>query len=155
MKRTLSLFLCLLLLVGFVPLREARAETYTLTFDPNGGGGSTVTKTTDSLGRYILPTPEELGFTAPAGKEFYGWNMGGFIAFVDGLEATFGADTTIKAIWVDAGATICTVYFNTDFANTGVPPITQQPVTAGEKATKPTDPTRGAGFLTPGVSTLR
>ena len=138
MKRTISLLLFLLLLVDFIPLREARAATVTLTFDPNGGGGSIVTKIIDSSTRYTLPNPDDtdIGFTAPTGKEFYMWDLGGFSAPA-GSSGTYGSDTTIKAMWVDAGTTIYTVYFDTDFANTGVAPVTQQVVTAGQKATKP------------------
>ncbi len=67
MKRTLSLLLCLLLLVGFVPLREANAAiTHTVTFETNGG--SLVASIEVEYGRFLLkPTdPTRAGWTFDA-----------------------------------------------------------------------------------------
>ena len=64
MKRTLSLLLCLLLLVGFVPLREARATSYTVTFDSLGGSS-------------VSPQTVEAGGTVnePAKPTLAGWRF--------------------------------------------------------------------------------
>ena len=140
MKRTLSLLLCLLLLVGFVPLREARAATVTLTFDPGEGTGTPVTVTTDSSIDYPIPNPADttINFTAPSGKEFYMWDLGDGYFVPYGTTTTFGGDTTLTAIWKDVGATVHPVYFDTR----GGTPVAYQLIKDGEMVTKPTDPTR-------------
>ena len=47
--------------------------TYTVSFDANGGTG-TMADVTDISGEYTLPAN---GFTAPVGKQFKAWSVGG------------------------------------------------------------------------------
>ena len=68
--------------------------TYTVSFDSNGGTG-TMTAQTGVLGDYTLP---ENGFTAPAGKQFKAWSVGGTEKAV-GATITVTTDTTVKAVW--------------------------------------------------------
>ena len=67
---------------------------YTLTFDGNGGSG-TMTPVTDLTGEYTLPAN---GFTAPAGKQFKAWSVGGVEKAV-GDKITVTANTTVTAVW--------------------------------------------------------
>lgn len=74
-------------------------ETYTVSFNGNGGTGS-MSAVTDVSGSYTLPAN---GFTAPSGKVFSGWkegNAGDLI--VAGASYTVSADVTFFAQWVDA-----------------------------------------------------
>ena len=67
---------------------------YTLTFDANGGTG-TMADVTDVSGEYTLPAN---GFTAPAGKQFKAWSVGGVEKAV-GDKITVTANTTVTAVW--------------------------------------------------------
>ena len=67
---------------------------YTLTFDANGGSG-TMTPVTDLTGEYTLPAN---GFTAPAGKQFKAWSVGG-VEKAAGDKITVTANTTVTAVW--------------------------------------------------------
>jgi len=74
-------------------------ETYTVSFNGNGGTGS-MSAVTDVSGSYTLPAN---GFTAPSGKAFSGWkagNTGDLIAA--GASYTVSADVTFFAQWADA-----------------------------------------------------
>ena len=74
-------------------------ETYTVSFNGNGGTGS-MSAVTDVSGSYTLPAN---GFTAPSGKAFSGWkagNAGDLIAA--GASYTVSADVTFFAQWADA-----------------------------------------------------
>ena len=68
--------------------------TYTVTFDANGGTGS-MADATGVSGEYTLPAN---GFTAPAGKQFKAWSVGGVEKAV-GDKITVTANTTVTAIW--------------------------------------------------------
>ena len=68
--------------------------THTVTFEANGGSGS-MAAVTGVLGTYTLP---ENGFTAPEGKQFKCWSVGGTEKAV-GDKITVTADTTVKAVW--------------------------------------------------------
>ena len=76
--------------------------TYTVTFDANGGTGS-MADATGVSGEYTLPAN---GFTAPAGKQFNAWSVGGVEKAV-GDKITVTADTTVTAVWenIPAGHT--------------------------------------------------
>ena len=103
MKRTLSLFLCLLLLVGFVPLREARAEptTYTITLNPNGGGGFSGTIPGFVYGQeWVIEAPSIYEITPPEGKEFDYWDIDG-AKYNAGDTYTVTSDITAIAQWKD------------------------------------------------------
>ena len=68
--------------------------TYTVSFDANGGTG-TMADVTGVSGEYTLPAN---GFTAPAGKQFKAWSVGGVEKAV-GDKITVTANTTVTAVW--------------------------------------------------------
>lgn len=75
------------------------AQTYTVSFNANGGSGS-MSDVSDVAGSYTLP---DNGFTAPANKAFAGWkadNAGNVIAA--GASYTVSANVTFYAQWADA-----------------------------------------------------
>ena len=76
--------------------------TYTVSFAANGGTG-TMADVTGISGEYTLP---ENGFTAPDGKQFKAWSVGGVEKAV-GDKITVTADTTVTAVWetIPAGHT--------------------------------------------------
>ncbi len=76
--------------------------TYTVSFAANGGTG-TMADVTGISGEYTLP---ENGFTAPDGKQFKAWSVGGEEKAV-GDKITVTADTTVTAVWetIPAGHT--------------------------------------------------
>ena len=63
-------------------------------FAANGGTG-TMADVTGISGKYTLPAN---GFTAPAGKQFKAWSVGG-IEKVVGDKITVTANTTVTAVW--------------------------------------------------------
>ena len=73
---------------------SAAPATYTVSFDANGGTG-TMADVTGISGEYTLPAN---GFTAPAGKQFKGWSVGGVEKAV-GDKITVTANTTVTAVW--------------------------------------------------------
>ena len=68
--------------------------TYTVSFDANGGTG-TMADVTDISGEYTLPAN---GFTAPVGKQFKAWSVGG-VEKAAGDKITVTANTTVTAVW--------------------------------------------------------
>ena len=76
--------------------------TYTVSFVANGGTGS-MADVTGISGEYTLPAN---GFTAPDGKQFKAWSVGGVEKAV-GDKITVNADTTVTAVWetIPAGHT--------------------------------------------------
>ena len=72
-------------------------ETFTVTFDKNGGSGSMADVTKSTGETYVLPA---CGFTAPTGKEFKAWEVGGAQKAV-GETITVNSNITVKAIWAD------------------------------------------------------
>ncbi len=86
--------------LGYIELNgngEAQIHgPYKLSFDANGGSGTMdPDPMTDS--KYYLPGCE---FTAPAGKQFYGWKIGDKI-YMESALVTINADTTAYAQWTD------------------------------------------------------
>ena len=73
---------------------SAAPTTYTVSFDANGGTG-TMADVTGVSGEYTLP---ENGFTAPSGKQFKAWRVGGVEKAV-GDKITVTANTTVTAVW--------------------------------------------------------
>ena len=71
-------------------------QTYTVTFDANGGSG-TMNMVTEINGSYQLP---ECEFTAPTGKQFKCWNVGGIDKNV-GVNINVTENITVLAIWED------------------------------------------------------
>jgi len=82
--------------VGFeLPvINNAAYTTYTVSFDADGGTG-TMSGVTGVFGEYTLPAN---GFTAPAGKQFKAWSVGGSEKAV-GDKINVTANTTVKAVW--------------------------------------------------------
>ena len=76
--------------------------TYTVSFAANGGTGS-MADATGVSGDYVLPV---CGFTAPNGKQFKAWSVGGVEKAV-GDKITVTANTTVTAVWetIPAGHT--------------------------------------------------
>lgn len=72
-----------------------------VTFDKNGGSGSMAPVTKNKGDLYELPA---CIFTAPNGKEFKAWSVGGVEKAV-GDDITVNADTIVKAIWKDKTVT--------------------------------------------------
>ena len=68
--------------------------TYTVSFDANGGTG-TMADVTGISGEYTLPAN---GFTAPSGKQFKAWSVGG-VEKAAGDKITVTANTTVTAVW--------------------------------------------------------
>ena len=74
-------------------------ETYTVSFGANGGTG-TMTPVDGVNGSYTLPAN---GFTAPQGKQFKCWSVGGVEKAV-GSQITVSENTTVTAVWEDIPA---------------------------------------------------
>ena len=86
-------------------VHEAPAPaTYTVSFDANGGSG-TMADVTGVSGEYTLP---ENGFTAPSGKQFKAWRVGG-VEKAAGDKITVTANTTVTAVWEDIPVVTYTV----------------------------------------------
>ena len=79
--------------MNFVATAPA-VTTYTVTYDANGGTGS-MADATGVSGEYTLLAN---GFTAPDGKKFKAWSVGGVDKAV-GDKITVTANTTVTAIW--------------------------------------------------------
>ena len=71
-----------------------QSTTYTVSFAANGGSG-TMADVTGVSGEYTLPAN---GFTAPLGKWFKCWSVGGVEKAV-GDKITVAANTTVTAVW--------------------------------------------------------
>jgi uncharacterized repeat protein (TIGR02543 family) len=72
----------------------AAPERYTVSFD-DGEGTGTMADATGVRGEYTLPA---CSFTAPAGKQFKAWSVGGSEKAV-GDKINVTANTTVKAVW--------------------------------------------------------
>lgn len=69
--------------------------TCALTFVANGGSGTMKNVLVEKGKNYTLPA---CGFTAPAGKEFKAWQIGGQ-EYAPGSTYTVTANTTVTAVW--------------------------------------------------------
>ena len=85
----------------------APVTTYTVSFNANGGTG-TMADVTDISGEYTLPAN---GFTAPDGKQFKAWSVGG-VEKAAGDKITVTANTTVTAVWEDIPVVTYTVSFD-------------------------------------------
>ena len=68
---------------------------YTVSFNANGGTGTMTAATVESGAEYTLPA---CTFTAPSGKQFKAWSVGGVEKAV-GDKITVTANTTVTAQW--------------------------------------------------------
>ena len=100
------------------------ATGYTITFDANGGTG-TMADVPGISGEYKLPAN---GFTAPAGKQFKAWSVGG-VEKAAGDKITVTANTTVTAIWEPIPVTEYTITFNVNGGSGTIPSQT----TSGQK----------------------
>ena len=116
-----------------VTVSEYTSLKYTVSFAANGGTGSMAAATGVS-GDYVLPV---CGFTAPNGKQFKAWSVGG-VEKAAGDTITVNANTTVTAIWENIPVT----YYTVTFDSNGGSAVTAQSIEAGQKATKPADPTK-------------
>ena len=105
--------------------------TYTVSFDANGGTGS-MANATGVSGDYVLPV---CGFTAPNGKQFKAWSVGGVEKAV-GDKITVNANTIVTAVWENI---TYTVSFE---ANGGAVTPSSAVTGAGGKLTSLPTPTR-------------
>ena len=99
--------------------------TYTVSFDKNGGSGSMANVTKNAGETYVLPA---CAFTAPAGKEFKAWEVGGAQKAV-GDSITVNANTTVKAIWKQKPPVTYTVSFDKNGGSGSMSAVTKN---AGE-----------------------
>ena len=110
--------------------------TYTVSFNANGGSGE-MADVTGMSGDYLLPM---CTFTAPAGKQFKCWaedSVNG-TQYYAGYGCVVDSDVTFYAIWEDIPVT----YYTVTFDSNGGSAVTAQSIEAGQKATKPADPTK-------------
>ena len=114
-------------------------KTNTVTFAANGGSGSMSAATVDTGSKYVLPA---CGFTAPAGKTFAGWQVGG-VTYQPGTGITVSADTTVTAVWAQVIRTV------TFAANGGSGNMNLVTVNDGGKLTLPE-----CGFTAPAGKTF-
>ena len=113
--------------------KDIPVVTYTVTFNANGGTGS-MADATGVSGDYVLPV---CGFTAPNGKQFKAWSVSG-VEKAAGAIITVNANTTVTAVWENIPVT----YYTVTFDSNGGSAVTAQTIEAGQKATKPADPTK-------------
>ena len=123
-------------------------QKYTVTYVANGGTGS-MEEVSGIVGEYTLLAN---GFTAPNGKRFKAWRVNGEEK-AEGAKIEVTANTTVTAIWEDISTTY-TVTFNVN----GGSAVDSQLINAGEKAIKPTNPTKNeyifAGWYTDNTYTI-
>ena len=86
---------------------KGESKTYTVSFAANGGSGSMKAQTITEGKKLTLP---ENGFTAPEGKQFKAWDVGGK-EYAPGAQIAITANTTVKAIWEDIPVVTYTVSF--------------------------------------------
>ncbi len=78
------------------------AETYTITYEPNGGAGTMTAGTGTFWAQFELPG---CGFTAPDGMQFDAWEVEG-TRMAPGEKFRIMGDTTVKALWKKIGYSI-------------------------------------------------
>ena len=99
--------------------------TYTVSFDKNGGSGTMADVTKNAGETYTLPA---CTFTAPTGKEFKAWEVGG-VEKAPNDSITVNANTTVKAIWKQKPPVTYTVSFDKNGGDGSMPDVTKN---AGE-----------------------
>ena len=108
-----------------IPFTTSNTDTYTVSFEANGGSG-TIAEDTDQLGGYILP---DCGFTAPNGKQFLCWaedNINGN-RYAVGEEYNVTSNVTFYAVWEDIPVTNYMVsYFPTEGSGTMIGDVVEE-----------------------------
>ena len=105
-------------------------DTFTITFDSNGGSGEMEAARVNAGEKYTLP---ECGFTAPENQEFDAWDVG-----KPGDEIDVTGNMTVKALWKDK--TVQT--FTVTFMSNGGSAVEPQTVNENETAQKPANPSK-------------
>jgi uncharacterized repeat protein (TIGR02543 family) len=116
------------------------ANVYTITFDAQGGTVSPGSKlVTYGAQTGALPVPTRPGYT------FNGWftAASGGVQYTEATVYRIADDISLFARWFGETQTVCTVTFNSN----GGSDISPQPVAAGDKATRPADPTKAGYFF--------
>ena len=119
---------------------EVPAETYTVTFDANGGTVGTENAETDAEGKLSeLPTPSRVGYT------FKGW----YTAATNGTEVTvdtvYTEDTTIYAQWKrksSGGGGGSVSRYTVKFETNGGTAVANKSVSKNAKLAEPTTPAK-------------
>ena len=105
-RRAMSWLVVIILLLGFIVpafASVAAAETpedlkAVVSYDANGGSGEMEPGTVEILDYVTLP---ENDFSAPEGKVFKAWDIGG-TEYAPDAEVQISSNTVVKAVWVDA-----------------------------------------------------
>ena len=148
-KLILALVVSVIAVSAVTVTPQAAERQIPLYYEANGGGGEAKTVTVPTKKRYTFPTVEEIGYTAPEGKEFDKWyvTMWGVVPMsepgdtehMDGKYAPGDTllipntinDLTIRATWKDK---YYTVNFVMNGANDQEP---TQTIKHGDKVNKP------------------
>ena len=148
-KLLLALVVSVITVSAVTVTPQAAERQIPLYYEANGGGGEAKTVTVPTKKRYTFPTVEEIGYTAPEGKEFDKWyvTMWGVVPMsepgdtehMDGKYAPGDTllipntinDLTIRATWKDK---YYTVNFVMNGANDQEP---TQTIKHGDKVNKP------------------
>jgi len=108
-----------------------QVQEFTITYDANGGSG-TVAPTKFKPGAQITLS-DGSGLTAPEGKVFAGWSTSKDKEELDVTKIT--GNTTLYAVWKDAGEAVVTEITISYDANGGTGTIEPTKIKAGEKFT--------------------
>ena len=119
-----------------------KTATYTVTFDANGHGTAPAVQTVNSGETANEPTaPTESGWT------FGGWYTEAACTTKFDFGTAITGDITLYAKWTEESVTPpVPVTYTVTFETNGGSAVASQTVNSGEKATKPTDPTK-SGFV--------
>ena len=122
--------------------------TYAVTYNLNGGAGTTPTETSKAVGA-TFAAASTTGLTAPAGKQFKQWNTsnaGTGTAYAAGATITMPANAlTLYAIWENIPITTYTVTYNLNGGSGPVPTETSKAAGATFAAASATGLTAPAG----------
>ena len=105
-------------------------QTYTVTYDSNGGNGQMASQTLEAGQTLTLPL---CGFTAPSGQRFKTWQIGSS-NYAIGATYVVNSDIVVKAIWEDIPVTKYTVTFDKNGGSGSMDSLT---VNAGTTITLP------------------
>jgi len=146
LKKVLSLLLCLIMVVGLLPMTAFAVEyTFTVSADPVEGG----TVYIDEPGVTQAPadgSSYRAYAVANEGYKFIGWHNehGSFLTNQKSCPFYPGDDSDMERIAKFEKIVTCTVTFDSD----GGSAVTAQTVESGKTATKPADPTKeGYAFM--------